>query len=75
MEQIEKNGTNPRNYDTSRSPWKSLQDLMIRLNIIDDQFTGSITFHFNQGGLGEIEKLEKSLKKKLNSCNKLNNNF
>ncbi len=35
------------------------------LKIIDERFTGSLTIHFNQGGISDYDKIEKSLKKRL----------
>jgi len=33
--------------------------------IIDDKFNGQVTFHFCDGGIAEIDKLEKNLRRKL----------
>jgi hypothetical protein len=46
---------------------KTLTEYLIFWQVIDPKFTGSVTFHFSQGGLSEIDKYEKGLRKKLNS--------
>ncbi len=36
-----------------------------RFKIIDEKFTGQVILHCNEGGLCDFEKIEKSLKKKM----------
>ena len=49
---------------------KTITQELVFLGIIDQKFTGSITLHFTQGGLSEIDKQEKNLRKRLLSDNK-----
>jgi len=44
---------------------KSITQVLIDSGIIDLKFTGSVTIHFSQGGLSEIDRIEKNLRKKL----------
>ena len=50
---------------------KLLVESLLQLEIVFPQFTGSVTLHFTQGGLGEIDRYEKNLKKFLRSDNRL----
>lgn len=36
-----------------------------RFGLIGEKFTGQLTFHFNDGSVCDIDKLERSLKKRL----------
>lgn len=48
--------------------WKNLEKSLVKglvdFGIIPEQFTGQLTFHFNVGGLCDIDKLERGLTKK-----------
>jgi hypothetical protein len=50
---------------------KSITQALISYSVIDCKFTGSVTLHFTQGGLSEIDKVEKNLRKKLACDNKV----
>lgn len=50
---------------------KLLVESLMQLEIIFPQFTGSVTLHFTQGGLGDIDRYEKNLKKFLRPANRL----
>ena len=50
---------------------KLLVESLMQLEIIFPQFTGSITLHFTQGGLGDIDRYEKNLKKIWRPANRL----
>jgi len=58
---------------------KSLEDVLIQalllMGIITPQFTGAITLHFTNGGLGDVDRLEKSLKRKKKYANKVYQDF
>ena len=45
-------------------PESRLLHALREMEITTFTFTGSVTLHFNQGGLTDIDRLEKSLKKK-----------
>jgi len=45
---------------------KFLIHTLIKLNIIHPNFTGTITFHISRGGLSDIDRFEKSLKRSQN---------
>ena len=49
--------------------WKSFERdfvaMLKHLGMIDEKFTGQLTLHFNEGGLSDFDKIEKSLKKKI----------
>ena len=49
---------------------RGIRNELLLLGIIDERFTGSITLHFTQGGLSEIDRLEKNLRKKMLCDNK-----
>jgi len=44
---------------------RDLVKILFSMMIIEPGFTGSLTLHFNEGGLSEIDKVEKNLRKKL----------
>ncbi len=50
---------------------KLISQTLIEMGIIPFDFTGSLTFHFRQGGLNEIERYEKCLQRLLKSGNSL----
>ena len=50
---------------------KLLVESLMQLEIIFPQFTGSVTLHFTQGGLGDIDRYEKNLKKFSRSAKRL----
>jgi len=61
-------------HDTgcTENDWeKLLIESLMQLEIIFPQFTGSVTLHFTQGGLGDIDRYEKNLKKFLRPANRL----
>jgi len=41
--------------------------MLKQIGIIDERFSGQLIFHFCDGGIAEIDKLEKNLTKKLKS--------
>ena len=55
---------------SAESQERGIRNELILLGLIDERFTGSITLHFTQGGLSEIVRLEKNLRKKLLCDNK-----
>jgi hypothetical protein len=59
------NGSAENNWE------KLLVESLMRLEIIFPQFTGSVTLHFTQGGLGDIDRYEKNLKTFSRSGNRL----
>ncbi len=46
-----------------------LVELLIKAKIIPQGFTGQVILHIGQGGLCDVERYEKGLKKLLNDCN------
>ena len=51
------------NSGTPEKNWeKLLIETLMEMEVIHPQFTGSITLHFTQGGLGDIHRYEKYLK-------------
>jgi hypothetical protein len=56
---------------SAESQERGIRNELILLGLIDERFTGSITLHFTQGGLSEIDRLEKNLRKKLLCDNKV----
>jgi hypothetical protein len=65
--------TTDASVTTLRKPHYKVEDLessvvytLTSMGLIHPTFTGSVTLHFNQGGLTDYDRLEKSLKKKLN---------
>lgn len=49
------------------TPLTLLAKMLKQMGIIDDRFNGQLIFHFCDGGIAEIDKLEKNLTKKLKS--------
>ncbi len=49
------------------TPLSSLVSMLKQIGIIDERFSGQLIFHFCDGGIAEIDKLEKNLTKKLKS--------
>ncbi len=43
---------------------KIIVECLVTMGIIHSQFTGSLTLHFNQGAICDIDRLERSLKVK-----------
>jgi hypothetical protein len=63
MEAIQKNKMETLN------DWKSFEKFLIsglkNFGLIDQKFTGQVTLHFNEGGLSDIEKLERRVVRRL----------
>ena len=58
--------------ESAQKDWENLLvESLMQLEIIFPQFTGSITLHFTQGGLGDIDRYEKNLKKIWRPANRL----
>lgn len=49
------------------TPLNLIAKMLKQIEIIDDRFNGQLIFHFCDGGIAEIDKLEKNLTKKLKS--------
>jgi hypothetical protein len=57
---------------SAENDWeKLLVESLMQLEIVFPQFTGSVTLHFTQGGLGDIDRYEKNLKKFWRPANRL----
>jgi hypothetical protein len=65
----EQEDTNMSSKDvtTEKNKLKLLTQAFVEMGIILADFTGSVTFHFNSGGVTEIERYEKCLKRLLSS--------
>lgn len=54
---------------------ESLEDILIHtllaMEIINPEFQGSVTLHISKGGLCDVDRLEKSLKRSGKWCNRL----
>jgi hypothetical protein len=57
------------------SPGKDLEklliDILVRMEIIDPAFVGSVTLHIGQGGISDIDRYEKCLLRSRRSANRL----
>jgi hypothetical protein len=49
------------------TPLSLIAKMFKQMEIIDDRFNGQLVLHFCDGGIAEIDKLEKNLTKKLKS--------
>jgi hypothetical protein len=49
------------------TPLTLIAKMLKDIEIIDDRFNGQLIFHFCDGGIAEIDKLEKKVEKKLKS--------
>ena len=56
-----------KDVTTEKNKLKLLTQAFVEMSIILADFTGSVTFHFNSGGVTEIERYEKCLKRLLSS--------
>jgi len=49
------------------TPLSLIAKMLKDIEIIDERFSGQLIFHFSDGGIAEIDKLEKKIEKKLKS--------
>jgi|MudIll2142460700_1097286.scaffolds.fasta_scaffold417367_2 hypothetical protein len=49
------------------APLSLIVSMLRQTGIIDERFSGQLILHFCDGGIAEIDKLEKNLTKKLKS--------
>lgn len=53
--------------------WKEFEHLLAnglkKFGVIDSKFTGQLTFHFSLGGISDMDRFEKSLKRKQDLMN------
>ena len=50
---------------------KVLIDILVRMEIIDPAFVGSVTLHIGQGAISDIDRYEKCLLRTRRSANRL----
>jgi hypothetical protein len=50
---------------------KVLIDILVKMEIIDSAFVGSVTLHIGQGAICDIDRYEKSLLRSRRSANRL----
>ena len=49
---------------------KDLVDILRSIGIIDGDFQGEVILHFSQGGLSDIDRVEKSIRRRLGKKSK-----
>ncbi len=49
------------------TPLSLITKMLKDMGVIDDRFNGQLIFHFCDGGIAEIDKLEKKVERKLKS--------
>ena len=53
------------NQHTVKKSEREIVEILTRLGIIDPDYQGEVILHFSEGGLSDIDRVEKSIKRRL----------